>query len=159
MRIIRYGFILLVLVLLQVTILPFLSIGEVIPDVLLIGIVLLSVREGSIAGMIGASITGLLRDAFSTGFLGASMLALVVVAFVTGLLREYVPRLRAQSQMSSLLLLIALYYILYYFLLLFNRGLGVVKLLFWFAFPAALYTFFIAAIVHFLIPRGIWGRP
>lgn len=157
MKALQYGFVIAVLILLQVTILPFMAIGEITPDLLLIGIIVLAMREGSMAGMIAAVLAGLCRDAFSTGFLGSSMLALVIAAFLAGSFAKVAARFRMQTQLISLFGIVYSYFITYYLLYLFDSDLGFVLLLFWYALPAAVYSFALMAIVHYVIRGGVWG--
>ena len=76
--------VLLLLALLQVTIVPLLGVGDVLPSVLLIGVVFVSLREGQLTAMLTAFPAGLLADAYLSGVVGISSLGLTLTAFATG---------------------------------------------------------------------------
>ncbi|HHL72208.1 MAG TPA: rod shape-determining protein MreD [Bacteroidetes bacterium] len=157
MKILNYLLIFFALLILQIRIIPFLSIGKLLPDVLLIGIVVLGVREGGVAAMITALFVGLMKDAFTTSWIGASMLGLVAAGFLAGLYRHARYRMGVQGKLLFLFMIMFVYNLIYYFLYLIDTRLSVVDLVVQFAIPAAIYTFILAGIAHFLAPRGLLG--
>lgn len=57
---------------------------EITPDILLIGLVLLGIRKGKIAGSVGGFLAGLLLDFLSFSFLGLMALSKATAGFVSG---------------------------------------------------------------------------
>lgn len=57
---------------------------EITPDILLIGLVLLGIRKGKIAGSVGGFLSGLLLDFMSFSFLGLMALSKATAGFVSG---------------------------------------------------------------------------
>ncbi len=76
----------LFLVLLQTTLFRYLAIETVVPDILLLWIVYIALREGQIAGTLAGFCIGLALDMLSAGdaMLGLSALAKTVGGFIAG---------------------------------------------------------------------------
>ncbi len=73
-----------VVVAIQATLVPYMSIRWFRPDLPLLFIAWISLRKGSFFGIAAGFFAGLLIDAFTTGFLGLSSLSYSCVAFVLG---------------------------------------------------------------------------
>ncbi|MGB5288455.1 MAG: rod shape-determining protein MreD [Ignavibacteriaceae bacterium] len=71
-------------VLIQLTVIPFISIQGVVPDLLLIAVVYLSISYGQIFGTITGASYGLLYDLISGNLMGSTMLSKTVAGFVAG---------------------------------------------------------------------------
>jgi len=71
-------------VLIQLTVVPFISIQEVIPNLLLVAVVYFSIAYGQIYGTITGAWYGLLYDLISGNLVGGSMLSMTVAGFVAG---------------------------------------------------------------------------
>ena len=151
-----YVIVLAGLLVLQILVIPLFSILDIVPDVVLIGIMYLAMTEGAVPALLAAVFAGLIRDAFSTHFLGANMLALVVSAFLTGVAFKQQEKLNFQAQTVYMFAILFLHHLLYYGIYLLDQQLGFFQLLFRFALPGALYTLAVAAIAHFLLPKGFW---
>jgi rod shape-determining protein MreD len=70
--------------LIQLTVIPFVSIEEVIPDLLLIAIVYFSIAYGQTFGTITGASYGLVYDLISGSLIGSNMLSKTVAGFVAG---------------------------------------------------------------------------
>lgn len=75
-----------VLILLHTTLVPFIVIGNAIPDILLIWIVYLAITRGQIAGTLAGFLLGLTVDIISgnDGMLGLGAIAKTVAGFLAG---------------------------------------------------------------------------
>ena len=71
-------------VLVQLTIIPFVSVQEIIPDLLLIAVVYFSILYGQVFGTITGASYGILYDLISGNLVGSSMLAKTIAGFVAG---------------------------------------------------------------------------
>ncbi|MEJ2104566.1 MAG: rod shape-determining protein MreD [Ignavibacteriaceae bacterium] len=71
-------------VIIQLTLVPFISIQEVVPDLLLIAVVYFSIAYGQIFGTITGASYGLLFDLISGNLVGSSMLSKTIAGFVAG---------------------------------------------------------------------------
>jgi len=71
-------------VIIQLTLVPFISIQEVVPDLLLIAVVYFSIAYGQIFGTVTGASYGLLFDLISGNLVGSSMLSKTIAGFVAG---------------------------------------------------------------------------
>jgi rod shape-determining protein MreD len=97
----------LVLLLLQTTFVPFLSIGGFLPDVLLIWVVYIAVTRGQLEAIITGFAIGLLQDAVTVQFFGLSALTKTLAGFAAGYF--YNDNLTEQTLGSYRFLLIVLF--------------------------------------------------
>lgn len=77
-------FIFIPVALIQLTVIPFVSIQGVLPDLLLIGVVYFSIAYGQIYGTITGASYGLVYDLISGNLVGSNMLSKTVAGFVAG---------------------------------------------------------------------------
>lgn len=71
-------------VLIQLTVIPLVSIQEVVPDILLITVVYLSISYGQVFGTVTGASYGLLLDLISGNLIGSNMLSKTVAGFIAG---------------------------------------------------------------------------
>jgi rod shape-determining protein MreD len=85
-RIALYTLLSLLFILLQTTVVRFLSIERIVPDILLIWVVFIAVRQGQTAGTLAGFLIGLVVDFLSgaDGMLGLASLSKTVAGFVAG---------------------------------------------------------------------------
>jgi rod shape-determining protein MreD len=69
---------------LQVTIVPMIAIGSVIPNLVIILVVSQTLRHGQLIGTIFGAFSGLVFDLISGGALGTAMFATTISAFIAG---------------------------------------------------------------------------
>ncbi len=81
---IRSGLIIIGLLLLQTTFLPFISIGGFLPDLLILYLVCIALRNGQIKTTIFGFLIGLMQDIISIKFLGLLALSKTVAGFILG---------------------------------------------------------------------------
>lgn len=80
----RYFLVLLILVILQLTVVPLIAIGSVIPDLVIILVIVFTLRYGQFYGTIFGAFSGLLLDLASGGILGSAMFSKTISAFTAG---------------------------------------------------------------------------
>lgn len=68
----------------QTTVIPLISIGQIIPDLILILLVYYSITEGQIYGTVLGFVYGLVFDLVTGSLLGSTMIAKTVAGFVAG---------------------------------------------------------------------------
>ena len=71
-------------VLIQLTVIPFVSIQEVVPDLLLIAAVYFSISFGQVFGTINGAAYGLIYDLISGSLIGSNMLSKTIAGFIAG---------------------------------------------------------------------------
>lgn len=114
MRLLSYVLVFTGLLILQILIVPFFSVLDIAPDVVLIGVMYLAMTAGVLPALVAALLSGLIRDAFSTHFLGAHMLALVISAFITGILFKEREKLNFQVQTAYFSIIMLIHHLIYY---------------------------------------------
>lgn len=81
---IRSALVVIGLLLLQTTFLPFISLGGYLPDLFILYIVYIALRRGQIEATISGFIIGLLQDIITTQFFGLAALSKTIAGFVAG---------------------------------------------------------------------------
>jgi rod shape-determining protein MreD len=80
----RYGIVTFLLIILQTTIIPFVSIANIVPDILIIWIVYVAIKIGQIPATVTGFIIGIAIDLVSGHFLGLSALSKTIAGFFAG---------------------------------------------------------------------------
>lgn len=83
-RYLRYSAVTLVLLVFQTTIIPFTSVANIIPDVLIVWIVYVAVRLGQIPATVFGFVSGLVLDLVGGQFIGLSALSKTIAGFFAG---------------------------------------------------------------------------
>ncbi len=76
--------IVIVLLLVQTTFIPLISLGGFLPDLLMIWLVVVALQRGQIEATVTGFAAGLLQDLVATKFLGLAALAKTITCFVLG---------------------------------------------------------------------------
>ena len=158
MRIVKYVLMFGFLVLLQTTLIPLLSIKDVYPDLLLIGVIITGIRHGAIPAILAGCLVGFLQDAAVTQLYGLSSLAKSTAGFVAG----YFSREKVKYNFQVTLGVVAataltnsvIYQSVYYF----DSGFSLSWVILRYVLPHFVYTFAIGVIVHAAWPGGLWGK-
>lgn len=77
-------FVLIPVVIIQLTLVPFISITGIVPSLILIAVVYFSVANGQIFGTVTGSAFGLTYDLISGNLIGSNMLSMTVAGFIAG---------------------------------------------------------------------------
>jgi rod shape-determining protein MreD len=81
---IRSALVVIGLLLLQTTFLPFAALGGYLPDLFILYLVAIALRRGQIEATISGFIIGLLQDIITTQFFGLAALSKTIAGFVAG---------------------------------------------------------------------------
>lgn len=73
-----------VLLIVQLNLVPYIAIGSIIPDLILILLVYLTLKNGQLYGTVLGFMFGFFFDLFSGGIIGAAMFSKTLAGFVTG---------------------------------------------------------------------------
>ena len=84
MRYMGYGVVALFLSVLHVTILRWVAVENITPDLLIILVVIIALREGQFSGTIAGFLAGLLLDVVSKDVLGTNAMSKTIAGFVAG---------------------------------------------------------------------------
>ena len=81
---IRYSIVTLFLLVLQTTIIPFVSIANIVPDILIVWIVYVAIKLGQIPATVAGFMIGIAVDLVGVHFIGLSALSKTIAGFFAG---------------------------------------------------------------------------
>ncbi|MGA7159962.1 MAG: rod shape-determining protein MreD [Bacteroidota bacterium] len=81
---VRYSLVTLFLLIIQTTIIPFTSIANIVPDILIVWIVYIAIKLGQIPATIAGFTIGIAIDLISGHFIGLSALSKTIAGFFAG---------------------------------------------------------------------------
>lgn len=152
----RYALITLGLITLQTTIIPFTSIANIIPDLLLIWIVYIAITTGQIPATIFGFAIGLILDLVSGQFLGLSALSKTAAGFLAGYFynENKIDITLGNYQFLVIVGMMSFFHNIVYFVI-FTQGsdVGFFTAIFRFGLFSTLYTITLAIIPFFLFSR------
>ena len=157
MKILIYAILLFISALLQVSLVNYISIGGVSPDLSIIMIGFAALGLGRNYTTLLGFFTGLLRDSFGYSMTGMGALVFAVCGFIAGSLIHKRFFHKWYELVSDFAILIIVYFFLDYFLGNFTRDSFWIKMVTT-VFPPFLYTLVILGVVLFLLPKKIWIR-
>lgn len=140
----------------QTTVVPLVSIGEVVPDLILILLVYYSITEGQIYGTVLGFIYGLFFDLVTGSLLGSTMIAKTVAGFVAGYFssENKVDIYLMFFNFGLIVFLAALVdQIIYSFFSAFDISTNILMIFFQNAFLPAFYTALLSMIIIIFVPK------
>ena len=157
-RIIFYVLVSLLLVIVQTTVCKFLAIGTVEPDILILWVVYVALREGQIASTTAGFFLGITIDLISggEGMLGLSALAGSVGGFIAGYFYNENKMFQVLGGYQFPLLVFAVtlvHNVLYFLIFLQGSGVGWWRTIVVYGFLASLYTAVFGLLPMFAIAR------
>lgn len=158
MRFAKYLILFSSLILLQTTLLPLISVGGLVPDVVLIGIIILGIRHGAVQAIIAGCLVGFAQDAFVAHLFGLSSLANSCSGFVAGYFSREKVKYNLQVTLSVVLATALVHDVIFFLIYKLGSNLGFFRMLIRYALPTSIYTSVIAFIIHTVWPGGLWGR-
>jgi rod shape-determining protein MreD len=150
----------LLIILLQTTLVRFLAVGGLEPDIVLVWIVFYALRRGQISGTIAGFASGLLLDLLSgaDGMLGLAALSKTVVGFLTGYYFNENKTLQTLGSYRSVLILAGMAFVhnlIYFTIFLQGTDVGVWGTLALYGIPSAAYTAAIGLLPMFAYARRL----
>lgn len=142
-RYVRSSLTALILLLLQTTIVPYLSLEGYQPDLLMIWVVFIAIRRGQVEAAVSGFAVGLLQDLTTTQFFGLAALAKTVSGFAAGyFFNENTTEQTLATYRFVLILLLAsmIHNIVYYMIFLQGTEVPLVGTTLRTSFVTALYT-------------------
>jgi rod shape-determining protein MreD len=149
-----------IVLILQTTIVRFLAIQDIVPDIVLLWVITIAIRRGQIPATIAGFLLGLVLDLISGpgGVLGLTALTKTVGGFLAGYFYNENKILQTMGGYQILLItaLIGLIHnILYFLVFLQGSGLGWLSMLGSYGIPTTAYTTAIAILPMFAYARKI----
>ena len=140
--------ILLGALLLQQTLVRWISLGPVRPDLTLIALIALALRRGPVAGLYAGMALGLIQDVYAVETLGANALSNSLVGYVFGFFEDKVVKSLPATRILLLGAALTLHDVVFYLAAGFRGG------SFWMALlrqsaPSAVYTLFVGGWIFY----------
>jgi rod shape-determining protein MreD len=151
-----YALTALLLIVVHATILNFVTIGNAIPDIILIWVVYVAITTGQLTGTITGFFVGIIVDLLSGGVLGLSALAKTLAGFVGG---YFFNENKIEQTLSTSKFVIAvgiasvLHNAIYFLIFLQGTDVGWARAVALHGIPSALYTTVLA-----VVPMAIFRR-
>jgi rod shape-determining protein MreD len=148
----RYVFVLIILLVVQGTLIPFISLAGVTPDVLLILAVIIALREGQIPGTIAGFVIGLIGDLAIGDFLGPGALTKTLAGFTAGYFyNETNPLQVLSTHMFILVIAVAAFVhnVIYFAFLLQGFPVSAVEIIVKFMIGSTVYTVIVSLVLFF----------
>lgn len=160
---VRYAILLIVLAAVQKTLIWLIAVTnyDITPDVVLIGLVYISIKKGKITGSIGGFAAGLLLDFFSFSFLGLMALSKTSAGFLAGFFNS---ENKIERYTKSYVFVIIVFVcslvnnVLYFSLYFQGTILGFMDVLLRYVIPTAIYTAFISILPLIFFRKKAFNR-
>ena len=148
----------LVVLLLDTKLVKFLAVGNIVPDLLLIWIVYIAIREGQMTAMIAGFVIGMTLDLTSgeDGMLGLAALAKTVAGFTAGYFyneNKTLQTLGGYQFLVALVVVSLVHNLIYFLILLQGTGIGTWGAIALYGVPATIYTAAVGLLPMFAFAR------
>lgn len=159
LRIIKYALVLAFLLWLEKDIMQFFEIWKATPDLLLIFVVFISLREDRLFALLFAFFVGLFQDAFVSEFWGLSALSKISVSMVISHFKRGDNHYTLSYFATLLITASIVNEILYQMIYSLGSTVSIAELIFIFIVPCAAYTFLVGMLVYFLFHKSLIKNP
>ncbi len=141
---------LIIALILQQTVVKLISIGNIRPDLVLVVLVAISLRYGTVVGLFSGLFIGIIQDVYAIETLGANALAKCLVGYFTGLFDEKVLKIMPATKIFFLGIAFFLHDLVYGFAV--NLSWPVLaEALLRYSIPSAIYTLLLGALVFYFL--------
>ncbi|MEO6094200.1 MAG: rod shape-determining protein MreD [Fibrobacteria bacterium] len=135
---------------LQQTLIQIISIGSIKPDLVMVVLVAVSMRYGSVVGLFSGLTIGLIQDVYAIEALGANAMAKCLVGYCTGLLDEKVIKVMPATKVLFLAVAFLFHDVVY------SLAAGFHGTAFWEALlkrtaPSGIYTLLVGSLVFYFL--------
>lgn len=153
---IKYIIILLMVLFIEADINFLFAIKDITPDLVLVLVVIICLKEERIPALLIGFAAGLLQDAFSTHFFGLYALSKTCTVFIGSQFRQSKKEYNLVYYASTFLLLVFIHEIISQFIFSFGADIGFFNLIFFYIFPRAIYTLIFAILVYLIFHKKLW---
>lgn len=156
MQLIKYIIIFIILLFIEKNLLQLISINEITPDLILIFVVIISLREKRITSTFIGFVSGLIQDVFTTSFFGLSALTKLIIGFWGNFFQQPKKKYNLLFYMTTFFVLVFAHELIYQIVFRLGSNIKFFRLFFYHAVPRMLYTLFLAAIVYLIFNPVLW---
>ena len=156
MQYLKYIIVYFLLLFAEKNLLPFISIGGIVPDLILIFVIIISFQENKSKSTIIGFVAGLIQDIFTTYFFGLSALTKSIVGFWGVFFQQPQKKYNLSSYLIAFTILVLIHDTI--FGIIYNLGThsGFFRLMFRLILPRTLYTLLFAVIAYLIFKPGLW---
>lgn len=156
MQYLKYIIVYFLLLFAEKNLLHFIAIKGIVPDLILIFVIIISLRENKSKATSIGFVAGLIQDIFSTYFFGLSALTKTIVGFWGVFFQQPKKKYMLSSYTIAVVILVLIHDII--FGIIYNLGThsGFFRLMFQFVLPRALYTLLFAVITYLSFKPILW---
>ena len=156
MRFIKYIIVYSILLFVEKNFLNLISINDVTPDIILIFIIIISLREERVRSTFIGFFAGLIQDAFTTVFFGLSALTKSIVGFWGNFFQQPKKKYTIVYYLMICLVLISVHEFIYQVIQKMGTNIKFFTLIFFYIIPKIIYTLVFAAIAYLVFRPVIW---
>lgn len=156
MRFVKYIIVYVILLLIEKNFLSLIAIGDVTPDIILIFIIIISLREERVPSTVIGFVAGLIQDAFTTAFFGLSALTKSIVGFWGNFFQQPKKKYTIVYYLMICLVLISAHEFIYQVIQKLGTNIPFLALIVFHIIPRIIYTLVFAAIAYFVFRSAIW---
>ncbi|MCU0643007.1 MAG: rod shape-determining protein MreD [bacterium] len=156
MRFIKYIIVYLILLFVEKKFLDLISIKDVTPDIILIFVIIISLREERLRSTFIGFFAGLIQDAFTTAFFGLSALAKSIVGFWGNFFQQPKKKYTIAYYMMICLVLVSVHEFIYQVIQKMGSNIHFFSLILFYIIPKIMYTLVFAAIAYLIFGPAIW---
>jgi rod shape-determining protein MreD len=156
MQLVKYIIIYFLLLFVEKNLIHLISIKGITPDLILIFIIIISLRENKNRSTVIGFLAGLIQDVFTTGFWGLSALTKSIVGFWGAFFQQPKKRYNLSSYVIAVSILVLVHETIFGFIYNIGTHLGFFQLVFQFMLPRAFYTSLFAVIIYLIFKPMLW---
>lgn len=156
MQLIKYIIIYFLLLFIEKNLIHLIAINGVAPDLILIFVIIISLKESKSKSTLIGFFSGLLQDVFSTSFLGLSALAKSIVGFWGVFFQQASKKYSLSYFTITVAILVFIHEFVFGFIYNIGTGLGFFRLVFHFIIPRTFYTLLLALITYLIFKPVLW---
>lgn len=156
MQIVKYIIIYLLLLFIEKNLIHLISIKDITPDLILIFVIIISLKENKSKSTVIGFFSGLFQDIFGTGFFGLSALTKSIIGFWGCYFQQPKKKYTLSFYTVTISILVLVHEIIFGFIYNLGTHLGFFHLMFHKMFPRTLYTLLFSVIVYLIFKPILW---
>jgi rod shape-determining protein MreD len=143
----------------EASIIPFFAIQGIAPDLKLVFLVFICLKESRSASTIAGFVAGLMQDIFTISTLGVSSLSKSIVCFLTSFFRSVSEDYSTLFIGAIVFLAVGLQELIYQLIHAVGTEGVFFRMIFVFIIPKSIYTAIWAIFIHLILSRRLWKKP
>ncbi len=155
-NLIKYIILFFIIIFFETNVIHLFAVLNTTPDLVLIFVLIISLKEPRSTAIIFAFFAGLVQDAFITQFFGLSALSKLIVVLLGTFFQQAKKKYDLVHFTSTFAFLIFTHEFIYQMVYSLGNHLGFFRLLFYYIFPKTLYTLVVSVMVYLMFHQYLW---